>query len=191
VQVKGEAGSAWAVTPLDTRLSFTTSFRAVIAGPCDGIAFLLQTQGPTALGGTAGGLGYGAVYAKDDPNVRIRPSVAVEFDTYDNSPEGWDPSGHQHVAVTRDGDAKTHIAWADPGFSMSNNQPFTVWVTYDAGQRTLRVYVSSGTVQPSSPLLTYPVDLRAALGADRAYVGFTGGSGEYGARESVLSWSMS
>lgn len=191
VEAKGQAGSAWATTQLNTRLSFTTSFRAVIAGPCDGIAFLLQTQGPTALGGTAAGIGYAAVYAKDDPSVAIRPSVAVEFDTYDNSPEGWDPAGHQHVAVTRNGDAKTHYAWADPGFSMSNNQTFTVWITYAANVHMLRVYVSKGTVQPATPLLTYAIDLRTALGADRAYVGFTGGSGVWFARESVLGWSMS
>ena len=44
------------------------------------MAFVLQNL-DTGQGGTGGGLGYGGLNISD----RIRPSVAVEFDTYFNA----------------------------------------------------------------------------------------------------------
>ena len=187
----GQAGSAWSRSTLDPSRSFTSSFTASINMPTDGIAFVIQAQGPSALGATGGGLGYGS-QPNSPPQERIRPSVAIEIDTWDNSPDGFDPAGHQHIAVTIDGDVTRHITWADPGFDMRNNQPFTVWVSYDANARALSVYASRTSTRPAQALFVHPINLASHLGTDRAYVGFTGGTGRTNltdSSESVLSWS--
>lgn len=184
-----QAGSAWSTSTLDTSRSFTVFFRAVISQPTDGLAFVVQAEGPAALGGLGGAMGYSGI-----GDEQIRPSLAVEIDTWDNSPDGYDPAGHQHLAVTHNGDATQHLVWADPGFDMRNDQPFSVWITYDAGTRALTVYASQGTSRPAQPLFVHTIDLRGHLGSDRAYLGFTGGTGLTNlteSRESVLSWAAS
>lgn len=183
-----QAGSAWARQTIDTSKSFTTSFSAVITQPTDGLALVIQAQGPQAIGTYGGGIGYGGSV---EPASRIRPSVAIEVDTWQYNE--WDP-GAQHLAVTLNGDITNHVAWADPGFSMRENQPFYVWVYYDAGARRLSVYASQSSTRPATALFTYGIDLRAHLGTDRAYLGFTGATGLTNLTDSaevVLSWSAS
>ncbi len=75
-----QAGSAWARRTIDTTRSFTSAFTALISEPTDGLAFVVQAEGPTALGADGSGLGYGALTRPADPANRIRPSVAVELD---------------------------------------------------------------------------------------------------------------
>src|SRR5262249_43730440 len=69
-----QAGSAYAPGPVDVR-GFTTSFRFQVGdAPSwwhgDGLTFVLQNAGPTAVGAAGGGLGYEG----------IAKSVAVKFD---------------------------------------------------------------------------------------------------------------
>jgi len=94
-----QAASMWFSVPQNVANGFNLwfQFRITPASPtptADGLAFVIQNalgggtdlkakcdatgQGPTALGGDGGCMGYGGI-----PN-----SVALEFDTYDNS---WDP----------------------------------------------------------------------------------------------------
>jgi hypothetical protein len=116
-----QTGSAWSTTKIDVARSFTTSFAATISKPTDGVALVIQSQGPTAIGTYGGGIGYGA--RPGDGGPAIRPSIAVELDTWDNSVDGFDPAGHQHIAVTPNGDVANNLVWRDPGFSMYANQP--------------------------------------------------------------------
>jgi hypothetical protein len=187
-----QAGSAWAQQPIDTSRSFSTTFQAIISAPTDGLALVIQGEGPTALGGPGNGLGYGAAPI-DDPADVIRPSVAIEIDSWDNGLDGFDP-GDQHLALTVDGDVTRHLVWAPTGFELSNNQPFHVWVTYDAETGALSVYASPNGTPPTQPLFVDTIDLRSHLGTDRAYIGFTGGTGNTNLTDSweaVLSWSLS
>lgn len=186
-----QAGSAWSTSTIDPTRSFATTFVAEITKITDGVAFVVQKEAPDALGGFGGGLGYGA--RPGDPPVHIAPSVAVELDTWDNSPDGFDPAGHQHIAVTTNGDITQHLAWGDPGFSMYGSGPVRVWIAYDAGQHVLTVHASQASAMPASPLFSLPIDLAAVLGSGRAYVGFTGGTGLTSitdAEESILSWTF-
>jgi Legume lectin domain len=185
-----QAGSAWAVTTIDTTRSFTSAFIALVNGPTDGIAFVIQSEGPAALGGSGSGIGYGT-QPGGNPADQIKPSIAVELDTWDNSSEGFDPAGHQHIAVTTGGDVTRHLAWQDPGFDLFANQPVYVFLTYDATAHRLQVYATPAPSQPSNPLLSLPVNLPTLLGT-RAHVGFTGATGLTtltDSSESVLSWS--
>ncbi len=79
----GEAGSAFYATPVNIQ-QFSTQFTFQLSNPsADGITFTIQNNGPTALGGIGGGLGY----------ARIPNSVAIKFDLYNNSGEGPDSTG--------------------------------------------------------------------------------------------------
>ena len=67
--------------------NFTTDFTFQInpaaAKIGDGMTFAIQNKGLTARGGVGGGLGYKGV----------KPSVAVKFDTSNNSGEGVNSTG--------------------------------------------------------------------------------------------------
>jgi len=60
----------------------------------DGVVFVLQTVGNTAIGASGDGMGYSG----------FSPSLGIEFDTYDN--ESWlgNPEiGADHTAISRNG----------------------------------------------------------------------------------------
>src|SRR5580704_7534637 len=86
-----EAGSGFYTTPLNIQ-SFTTDFSFQLTNPnADGITFVIQNVGTTALGPSGGGLGYGP----DTPGGSggIPSSVAVKFDLYNNDGEGTNSTG--------------------------------------------------------------------------------------------------
>ena len=90
-----QRGSVWFSQQLNLNdsfdLKFTMNFGTNDAGGGDGMTFVLQRAGTSALGGTGGTLGYSA----------ITPSLAVEFDTYQNAVFS-DPVP-DHIAVISNG----------------------------------------------------------------------------------------
>ena len=99
--VNTQFGSVWYRRRLDLRVNFRLAFDIFLGNSdspgADGMAFVLQNL-DTGQGGTGGGLGYGGLNVVD----RIRPSVAVEFDTYFNAQT--DPASQSdHVAFVIDG----------------------------------------------------------------------------------------
>jgi uncharacterized repeat protein (TIGR01451 family) len=103
-----QGGSAWFVTPQLITGGFTTTFQFQFTNPtptpADGIAFIIQNSGTSAIGfvGNGGPLAYG----DDDANLNpsqgegIPDSLAIEFDSYQNP---WDPPSvngiASHVAI--------------------------------------------------------------------------------------------
>ncbi|WP_231953760.1 L-type lectin-domain containing protein [Actinoplanes derwentensis] len=174
-----QTGSAWSTLRVTLERSFESTFTAHIrngkAG-ADGIAFLIQGEGPRALGGWGGGLGYRG----------IGRSVAVEFDTYQNSS---DPSSN-HLAVVFGGHPDKHAAQA-PSPVPLYGKPFRARVKYDAGRERLTVHVRSTTEgAPEKLVLNQKVDLADRIGTDIAWVGFTGATGELTARQDIYQWSV-
>jgi hypothetical protein len=112
----------WSRTALDPARSFQATFGLQIQPyGADGMAFVLQSEGLGAIGAGGEALGYGDATTTD---VRVRPSVAVEFDTFDNS---WDPStGDNHIAVIANGAVNGHQVYGIPGFTMRSCGPFVV-----------------------------------------------------------------
>ena len=103
-----QAGSAWAAEPIDMGQDFDMEFVVYLGERRDeqwggdGIAFVLQAAGTSALGGLGGGLGY----------YGISPSVAVEIDTFwnDNLNDPLATFGNNldnHVALLKNGNV-TH-----------------------------------------------------------------------------------
>jgi hypothetical protein len=176
-----QAGSAWSMTRVDATKSFTSTFDVYLhrgTRPADGFAFVLQTDGTgdRALGGSGGGLGY---------RGRM-PSVAVEFDIFRN-PD--DPDAN-HVAVVRDGHPEAPLSTATVPFPLFRT-PFRAVVGYDASAHTLSVWAwPLGAAPTKAALATQSLDLRAALGADAAYAGFTGATGDLTAVQDIMSWRL-
>ncbi|MBG0560369.1 L-type lectin-domain containing protein [Actinoplanes aureus] len=174
-----EAGSAWSTQRVDLTESFETSFRAYLhhgKPGADGIAFLAQGAGPRALGGWGGGLGYRG----------IRDSVAVEFDTYQNTP---DPSSN-HLAVVLRGNPDHHSAMAESSIPLLG-KPFQARVRYDAAAHNLKVYVRSLTAGAAEELLLdQTVDLAEGAGTESGWIGFTAATGEVTSRQDVYDWTI-
>lgn len=174
-----QAGSAWAKNKIDLSQSFESTFKVYLhhASPgADGIAFLVQTEGPRALGGWGGGLGYRG----------IKNSVAVEFDTFQNSP---DPNNN-HLAVVVGGNPDVHSVYGTPSIPLYG-RPFDARVVYDADAKSLSVYVKpfrSG--EPEQLVITETIDLATAAGGSSAWVGFTGGTGTALSKQDIYSWSV-
>lgn len=191
------AGSVWSTHRIDPTRSFVSSFTAQITKITDGIAFVIQSQSPTALGSPGGGIGYGR--RSGGPGPTITPSLAIELDTWDNSRDGFDPPG-QHVAVTVNGDITHHLIWRTPRFSLYGDRAMDVTVYYNARDHVLTVYVRPYLNLPFgasdyqlAPLFTYPIDLSQIVGTGPAYVGFTGGTGlttVADPQETINSWML-
>ena len=96
------AGAMWFSERIDITDDFISTFSFVATNltgaAADGLAFVIQDQSASALGGTGGALGYA-----DNPffggNVGITNSLAVEFDTWNNSPANWADGPASHAAI--------------------------------------------------------------------------------------------
>lgn len=161
----GGVGSAFDTTALavDGDTSFNAFFQfAIYDGTgADGFTFTVQNDGagPGAIGGGGGGLGYGG----------ISPSVAVEFDTFDNGGKG-----ENAIGINLDG-SLVSIASAQVTPDMETVRPLYAWVEYDSQLDLLEVFFSDVNTQPGAPVVSANVDL-SALGS-QAYVGFTASTG--------------
>jgi hypothetical protein len=175
-----QAGSAWATEKVDITQSFGTTFKVYLhhgEPGADGVAFLVQGVGPRALGGWGGGLG----------DRGIRNSVAVEFDTFQNTP---DPSSN-HLAVVLGGNPDRHLALAESSVPLFG-KPFLARVQYDAPTQNVKVYVKSLKAKAVEQLmLDQTVDLPATVGAGSAWVGFTGATGSDVSKQDIYSWTVS
>ncbi|MEV6299018.1 L-type lectin-domain containing protein [Actinoplanes sp. NPDC051861] len=174
-----QTGSAWSTAKVDLTASFETTFKAYLhhgKPGADGIAFLAQGAGERALGGWGGGLGYRG----------IRKSVAVEFDTYQNTP---DPDSN-HLAVVLGGNPDRHTATAEPAIPLFG-KPFQARLRYDAEAHNLKVYVRSLSAGSDEELLLdQKVDLAAGAGTESGWIGFTASTGEVTARQDVYDWTV-
>lgn len=206
LQLTGAAdqqASAYSTTRIDTGQSFSTSFALSMsngtAPPADGMAFLLQSAGPTALSttGLGGSLGYAGV----------SPSVAVEFDIFNGDPgdpgyvmDGAVSVGDQHVGITRNGDPSHHVVCAtvnvppDPPCAASlatqlYGALLYAWIDYSNVSHQLSVFVAPSGVKPALPSLRTTIDLAGALGAS-TFVGFSAATGHFYAQQRVLNWRL-
>jgi len=207
-----QAGSAWWMTQQSIANGFTSVFTFQIThsigpGPADGIAFVIQNAANfgsngqlSALGGPGGDIGYGSV--PGEQNLPIDNSLAIEFDTYQNT---WDPNAN-HVAVQScgtgnntpehnllcpSGQSSTLGITSTLGVNLSDGNVHTVILQYDPG--TLSIFVDNN----GTPVLTVPLQIATLLNLNpgngntqTAYVGFTGGAGNSTENGDILSWTF-
>ncbi|GGQ40383.1 L-type lectin-domain containing protein [Couchioplanes azureus] len=175
---KRQAGAAWSRVKINPKMSFDTVFEVSMTGAvghADGVAFVLQNDGPTAIGGHGGSIGYGG----------MTHSVAVELDTFRN-PNDVD---NNHVAVVTGGASDEVQPMVAPSPIQMFGQTVRVRITWLAASKTLKVRVRALGGQEMK-ILEKRIDLRRALGYKKAFVGFTGGTGEDVSVQKINNWTL-
>ena len=170
-----EARSAFYQNSVDVR-SFTTQFRFKISpSTADGFTFCIHGGEPTAVGVSAGGLGYQGI-----PN-----SMAVKFDLFSNDGEGPNSTG-----VYLNGDKPTNAGAIDltpSGIDLHSGRTYDATIDYKDKKLTLTIVDVQDMTKRFSH--TFDVDVPAAVHGSTAYVGFTGGTGGAGANQDILTWT--
>ena len=168
-----QAGAAWFPQAVVVANGFTVdyTFRLtdIQGGGGDGIAFVVQTQGPTTVGGSGEQLGYGGV----------GNSMAVELDTFFNDWPGVDDPNDNHVSIHTGGTgANTADEVASLGAStsipnVSDGQVHAIRIVYVPGSLSVLV--------DTVPALQVSIDLASEISlgpGGTAFVGFTGSTGD-------------
>ena len=170
-----EGASAFGTVP-----QRVTSFRATftyqaakLSGPSgagDGVAFVLHNdpRGVQALGEDGGGLGYGR-------GGGINRSAAVRLALYPSSGENTGTGG-------------ADASYGDTGgVDLRGGDPIRVTLDYDGAVLTETL---TDTTTGDSSTTDYALDIPAAVGGDTALVGFTGGSGQATAAQTVRDFTF-
>lgn len=177
-----QAGTAWVNTPV-TITNFTNDFTFQLENAgADGITFTIQNTGLTALGPLGGGLGYGPVAPGGTGG--IGKSIAIKFDTYNNNGEGDNSTG-----LYQNGASPTtpFIALAGTtGIDLHSGDTFAVHMTYDG--TTLKMTITDG-VTNASFTTSWTVNIPQIVGANTAFVGFTGGTGGLTSSQKIETWT--
>ena len=169
--------------------SFQTTFdfqlrgKEALAPDGDGFTFVLQANGPNALGSSGGGLGYGKpAIAQAGPS--ITNSVAIKFDLHSNDGEGSSSTG---LYVNGAAPTMPSIDLLPHQIDLHSGHTFHVELAYDGATLTLTL-----TDQVTHATLTqlFPVDIAGILGGPTGFVGFTGSTGAKTAVENILDWQL-
>lgn len=168
-----EARSVWYDAPVSikrfrTDFSFQSTGRADTA---DGITFTIQNVGTGALGAFGQDLGY----------TGIAKSEAVTFNLYNRAAFG------SKFDFASDGE-RPEINDAVGPLDLHNGHVFKATVAYDG--TTLSVSVTDGKDRSKGFSSSKQIDLAAAVEGDTAFVGFTGGTGQFFADQDVISWTF-
>ncbi len=220
-----QAGSAWFNIQQPVAGGFTTKFQFQFTGasnpPADGIAFVIQNSSLSALGQGGGSIGY-ADGGGDcdgtpcDTGGGIPNSLAVEFDTFDNTTATGDPNAN-HIAVQSCGldeggnplpNSPAHVSPNDFNFpncligtiassispTMSDGGVHTVIIDYipahscggDSCPASLTVNLDG--IDVLTTIVTLEVEMN--LNSGKAWVGFTGATGAAFENHDILSWTF-
>ena len=213
------AGSAWYENPQPVGGNWSTTFSFQLSdtnasdGNADGIAFVIQNSGPTALGDDGCGMGY-AEGSCISATGGIPNSLAIAFKTYN---DGYPNPNNNSVLITSAGtganciDQSCSIAYNNNlpnSITLANNGVHTATITY-ALQPTstqtacapnnvpgpcLDVIVDGTDLFPAgvpvniSTLLNLNADSANGNNAGYALVGFTGGTGGGDDDQDILDW---
>ena len=170
-----QASSAFLLLPVNVQ-SFVNDFTFQITDPAaDGMMFVLQNQGSSAVGDYGTGLGFGG----------MQKSVGIKFDLYNNSGEGVNSTG-----LYTNGTSPTvpSIDLTPSGLNLHSGNILKAHMTYDGAQ--LKVSVAD-TVTGALAEQTYTIDIPAIVGSNTAFVGFTAGTGGASATQDILTWTFS
>ena len=161
--------------------SFSTFFTYQIdqnTSRADGMTFLIQQSGTTAIGGSGQNLGISG----------INTSVAVEFDTYQN---GGDPDNN-HIAIDLNGNT-SHSTGVVASINKStldlaDSKLKYVWIDYNGSTNLFEVRIGTSNSRPATATLSTTINLATTLSGHNVYVGFTGATGGSVERHSITSF---
>jgi gliding motility-associated-like protein len=155
----------------DFSIEFDMYFGTSDANGADGMAFVLQTVGPNAIGASGGGMGFQG----------FNPSFGIEFDTFVNN-DANDPA-YDHVAFLRNGNIFHNsvdnlagpVAATVGQTNIEDGQSHQVKITWDATAQMVSLYVDCQL------RLTDNINLVNSIfqGNTLVYWGFTGATGGF------------
>jgi hypothetical protein len=208
----GQAGAIYSTTPvlLGTNATYSTQFQFRFTNPggvdpADGITFVIANS-PGGLGASGNGMGYSGSSAN---------SLAIEFDTYNNSiAAGGDgtfaaePNSSNHVAIDIGGiltntapsnvygNASCGFAAGVPGQNsynvpgcMSNGDLWTVNISYNGSSLTVTL-TDPAEGATYTALNAYAINIASILGTNTAYVGFTASTGAGWENQDIVNWTF-
>ena len=174
-----QASTVWSKNQVNIH-DFSSQFTFQItagSGFADGFTFAIQRAGNTALGGSAGSMGYHG----------IDSCVALKFDTY---PTTANTTGIYAYGAGTSDQPTASFDMTSAGIDLHNGHIFSVALSYNSATFTLHQVVTD-TSTNATFTHDYTIDLIAAIGGTRAYVGFTGSTGGQTATQDILTWSYS
>lgn len=168
-----QAGSVFWNTPINVQ-AFTTNFQFQLSNAQgNGFTFTIQNVGPKALGGDSAGLGY----------QDIGKSVAVKFNFYNYQGEGSDSTG-----IYTDGQPPVlpTVDITPSGIQLGSGDSIQAQITYSGQTLTLKLL---DLVTNKTFTMSQAINIPQIVGANTAYVGFTGGTGGLSSSQKLISWT--
>lgn len=194
--LNGQRGQIWGNDAISLHQAFDYEVYVYLGDKdgagADGIAFVLQTGGTGISGEPGGGLGYG--FGTASGVGEITPSLAVEFDTWQNGETGgggggfdFDDIANDHTAVVLDGDPTHAGGTTSGGFPVNLFTP-TAGGLGDLGDIEDDVYHLARVIwNPETQIIRYyfdsteivsaNIDLISYFGTDLVFWGYTGSTG--------------
>jgi hypothetical protein len=120
-----------------------------------------------------------------DANFRGIPhSLAIKFDIYNNQGEGSDSTG-----LYTNGASPTipAVSLTNSGINLLSSDTFAVHMVYDGA--TLTMTITDGVTNVSYTT-SWTVNIPQIVGANTAYLGFTGGTGGLTASQKIETWTF-
>ena len=182
-----ESRSAFYNTPIglssfQTEFDFQFGAKDTQGTDADGLTFVLQSNGPNALGSAGGGLGYG-LPALGQSGPSITNSIAIKFDLHSNNGEGSSSTG---LYVNGAAPTTPSIDLL-PNIDLHSGHTFHVQLDYDGTTLTLTLTDKSTQATLSQP---FTVDIAGILGGNTGFAGFTGGTGAKTVVGTILDWQL-
>ena len=190
----GEARSTFYNSPMPVNGPFTVSFTYQAPGAtpgnvADGSAFVLQndSRGPSAIGGTGSGLGYGEHSTRQEVRRQIRSCPVRPSNSTSTTPAGHVPGTNYAV----NGAAQSYLdTVTNNNVDPSNGDPIQVTLNYDGSNNLVETLTD--TLTSASWTHTYAVgSLVTTVEGGTAYVGFTGAAGNVTSTQTISSFAFS
>ncbi|MCC5921767.1 MAG: lectin [Cyclobacteriaceae bacterium] len=172
-------GIAWYESKTDLSRSFFIEFDIYLGTKnelgADGICFVMQDDRRQyeAYGTYGEGIGYGRFNPFRETGVYIAPSIAIEFDTYQNVIQNDPP--HDHIAYLENGSNRHQEYWPqdNPDFRMTDGELHNFRFSWDPESKIIEVYFDF------EPVIRVKRDLINDVFAGNPFVvwGFTSSTG--------------
>ena len=185
-----QASSFFYDTPVQPGAGFTASFLYQDQTPgsvtsASGITFTVEAdpQGPFALGGTGGSLGYGPGGSATNPDGSIKNSVAIALNLFSGA------AGGIGTALDTNGVINPTV---NPGGSfnmLASGDPIEIALTYNPAAQLLSENLTDMKTGATTFASFTGVNLLSLLGSANAYIGFTGATGAAGAAQEVTNFT--
>ena len=192
-----QAGGVWYTEKepvaggFDTSFQFQLTQQGGLGHGADGLAFVLQNNGPTALAGRGSAGGWGVGDGQGHHNSPGIPwAIAIFFDTFRND-EDHDPSDN-YIGIFTNGGSRDR-RWPPRrtaytrhlGVVLKDGRLHSARILYRPP--VLSVYLDD----PTTPVLVSSLDVSPVADREgRAWIGFTASTGSGYENHDLLSWSF-